>query len=502
MNPLHRSVHAATRWPLLAVLLLGSTLLAPEAQARVKPRTIVTTDGEVDDRSSMLRFLLYTCDMDILGIVQVNSKFQQSGHSGEKWLEAELDQYERVLPNLLKHNPGYPDAATLRGLVRVGNENKADLYVAPDKMAVKNTEGEKLIIRTLLDQDPRPVHIQAWGGLNTIASALWRLKYSGEYTKAQFDYAVKRMRIYAIWYQDGGGQWIEDSVKEAYLFEAYRWDNVWDYQSVGDRSKNPADIQALMGEAWLNANVKTSHGAYGAMYPQKTVSEGDSPSFFDLIDNGLEAQEDYTLGGWGGRGVYDNPSAQPNHITDGGKLADDGDINKMYWRWVPAVQNDFAARLDWTTTSSYAAANHPPVAAVDGASVREVVQGSTVVLDASKSSDPDGNKLAFHWWQYADVDDAVAKVSIADATTSKASFVVPNEPGKSLHLICEVVDGGTPALTSYRRVILKIVSKATGVAPRGASAPTPRGASGHFDAQGRRSEPTREPFRIRFDVMP
>jgi hypothetical protein len=27
-------------------------------------------------------------------------------------------------------------------------------------------------------------------------------------------------------------------------------------------------------------------------------------------------------------------------------LKDDGDRNKMYWRWIPAAQNDFAAR--WT----------------------------------------------------------------------------------------------------------------------------------------------------------
>ena len=39
-----------------------------------KPRVIATTDGEVDDRSSMIRFLLYSCDFDVVGIVQVNSK--------------------------------------------------------------------------------------------------------------------------------------------------------------------------------------------------------------------------------------------------------------------------------------------------------------------------------------------------------------------------------------------------------------------------------------------
>jgi len=107
----------------------------------------------------------------------------------------------------------------------------ADLWVAPPNMAIKKTEGEKLIIRTLLDDDPRPVHVISRGGANTTASALWRLKYSGEYTTAEFNKAVAKIRLYCIWYQDSGGQWIEENVKEAYIYEAYKWDNVLDYDS-------------------------------------------------------------------------------------------------------------------------------------------------------------------------------------------------------------------------------------------------------------------------------
>ena len=40
-----------------------------------KPRVIVMTDGEVDDRSSMIRFLLYTSEMDVLAIIETNSIF-------------------------------------------------------------------------------------------------------------------------------------------------------------------------------------------------------------------------------------------------------------------------------------------------------------------------------------------------------------------------------------------------------------------------------------------
>jgi Protein of unknown function (DUF1593) len=184
------------------------------ADSLQKPRVIATTDGEVDDRSSMIRFLLYACDFDVAGIVEVNSKFQQSGHSKELWIQEQLRAYEQVLPNPRKHNANYPDADALRSVMQVGNENIKDLFVAPPDMETKNTEGAQLIIDRLLDDDPRPVHVLSWGGANTTASALWKLKT--DYPKDKFEYAASRIRIYCIWYQDGGGSWIQENIPEAH----------------------------------------------------------------------------------------------------------------------------------------------------------------------------------------------------------------------------------------------------------------------------------------------
>ncbi|MGA7306241.1 MAG: DUF1593 domain-containing protein, partial [Rhodothermales bacterium] len=357
------------------------TMLAADASR--KPRVIATTDGEVDDRSSMIRFLLYACDFDVVGIVQVNSRFQKNGHSDKKWIEAQLDAYERILPNLRKHNSDYPNTESLRRVVRVGNENSKDLYVAPPDMQTKNTVGAQLIIDTLLDDDPRPVHVLSWGGANTTASALWKLKT--EYPLDKFEYAASRIRIYCIWYQDGGGKWIQENIPQAYINEAYRWDNVWDYEShdnaraKGKLSSNPPEIQEYMKPAWLDVNVNVGHGPLGAMTPQKYISEGDTPSFLHLVNNGLEAHRDYTLGGWGGRSAYDDPKF-PNHLTDN-KLEEDGNRNKMYWRWVPAAQNDFAARMDWCV-KDFKEANHAPVVKVNGPYQREVKPGETVKLTA------------------------------------------------------------------------------------------------------------------------
>jgi hypothetical protein len=442
----------------VALLLVAHGISASQipAGSLTKPRVIATTDGEVDDRSTMIRFLLDSCDFDVAGIVQVNSKYQKNGHSKERWLEKELAAYEQVLPNLRQHNPDYPDAAKLRSVCRVGNENIKDLWAAPPDMETKDTPGEQLIIDTLLDNDPRPVYVLSWGGANTTASALWKLKT--EYPKDKFDYAVSRIRIYCIWYQDGGGGWIQTNIPQAYINEAYRWHDVWDYQSISDNPKhkpsaNPPAIQEYMGYKWLAEHVTNGHGPLGALYPQKYVSEGDTPSFLDLINNGLESYRDYTLGGWGGRAVHDNP-AFPNHVTDK-NLSDDGDRNKMYWRWVPAAQNDFAARLDWCV-KDFKDANHAPVVQVAGPLLRDVKAGETVKL-AATATDPDGNQLACKWWEYADADSATNTVTITDSTSlDKASFVAPNEPGKQVQIILEVTDNGTPPLVRYQRVIYNL----------------------------------------------
>ena len=66
-------------------------LLLPDS--RRSPGFIVTTDGEIDDQSSMIRFLMYSSDYDVAGIVQVNG-VQKDGHSKDKWIES------RKLPNM------------------------------------------------------------------------------------------------------------------------------------------------------------------------------------------------------------------------------------------------------------------------------------------------------------------------------------------------------------------------------------------------------------------
>ena len=119
------------------------------------------------------------------------------------------------------------------------------------------------------------------------------------------------------------------------------------------------------------------------------------------------------------------------------------------------MQNDFAARADWCV-KSYQEANHAPVATVTGNLNRDVKPGETVKLKAT-ATDPDGNKLTYRWWQYTEADSAGATLTIANSDSlEKASFVVPNEPGKQVHIILEVTDNGTPPLVRYQRIVFDI----------------------------------------------
>ena len=286
------------------------------------------------------------------------------------------------------------------------------------------------------------MHVPSWGGANTTAWALYKLKTT--YTKAEYDKAVAKIRIYCIWYQDYGGQWIEDNIPEAKIYEAYMWDNIWDYQSLTGPS--PADVKTYMTSQWLNTNVKRDHGPLGAYTPQTYISEGDTPSFLPLINNGLGQHLDYTWGGWGGRPVYDVGT----HMTDG---VDEETPTSHFG----AGSRCFRMTLPRASIGRLRRPIRPPTTIPWPRSwglQRSAAGGETITLDASPTTDPDGDTLTYAWWQYYDADSAAQGV-IASSKTKNASIVVPNEPGKQVHLLLEVTDSGTPPLKHFQRVIGK-----------------------------------------------
>jgi hypothetical protein len=167
---------------------------------------------------------------------------------------------------------------------------------------------------------------------------------------------------------------------------------------------------------------------------------------------GLRSLEHPGFGSWGGRFIREKTGSA---VWKGAK--DGADIGKPIWRFAEAFQNDWAARADWCVRD-YKNANHPPKVSLAGPLDRTARPNETVKLSAEPSTDPDGDRLTYKWWQYTDVDtcEAVLEISTAD-DGSIGTFIVPNEPGKNIHVILEVTDSGDPPLTRYQRVIVTII---------------------------------------------
>jgi len=64
-----------------AIVAMGIVVFPARGTALAKPRIIATTDGEIDDRCSMVRFLMYANEWNIEGIIYSSSGFHCKGKS-------------------------------------------------------------------------------------------------------------------------------------------------------------------------------------------------------------------------------------------------------------------------------------------------------------------------------------------------------------------------------------------------------------------------------------
>src|SRR5690242_11609379 len=279
---------------LSAVLFLFS--IKGLAQQAKKLRVVVLTDIEADpdDTQSMIRFLLYCNEWDVEGLIATTSIHQQTRVAPESILRV-LDAYKKVQPNLLKHEKGYPSYDQLKPLVKKG----LAVYGMNAVGEGKDSEGSDWIVNVLEKNDDRPVWFCVWGGPNTLAQALWKIRNTKSATEAEKIY--KKVRIYTISDQDDSGPWIRTTFPSIFYVVTPGYNYIhatW----LGMSFPAPGSNAEVVSNDWLAKNIQQGHGPMGAAYPDVAYGmEGDTPSFLNLINNGLSDPEHPNYGGWGGR---------------------------------------------------------------------------------------------------------------------------------------------------------------------------------------------------------
>ncbi|GAB3217649.1 DUF1593 domain-containing protein [Algoriphagus aestuariicola] len=473
-----------------------------------KPRTIVTTDGEIDDVDSFIRMLLYANEFKIEGLVYSSSMWHYAGDGkgteftsememtkrmygaktdlrwpGVEWMNPLLDAYEEVYPKLSQHAEGFPAAAHLRSLVRVGN-------IKFEGEMEEDTPGSDFIKEKLLDATTEPIYLQVWGGTNTIARALKSIEDEHKDTPqwdSIYQKVIDKAIIYAILDQDAtyrkyiAPNWPDLKIyynssqfwcfayawkravpeSQHYLFEGEYMGNeiinnhgplLKQYYSYGDGQKQEGDDEHIHGDS-----TKLVNAQWGTFGVYDFISEGDSPAYLHLIDVGLDNLSQPQWGGWGGRLVQS--AEQPNRWEDGENVLDFNpftdtlDATYPQIRWVEAIQQDFAARADWCVMD-YAEANHPPVVEAKGATQLSAKPGESLSLEV-QSSDPDGDQLSTVFWVYKEVGTYTGEVGLSQAGNRVTLDLDPSAKGQ-LHVIAEVKDSGTHPMTRYQRFVVEV----------------------------------------------
>ena len=464
--------------------LVFFTLNPVFGQSIQKQRLIVLTDIEADpdDTESLVRLLLYSNEIDIKGIIATTSCWHKTIVNPES-VKRIIQSYAKVQPNLIKHDSAYPKAETLNALVKQGLPRYGMEGVGDDK----DSEGSGWIIKELESDDARPLWISIWGGANTLAQALNKIKTT---MPAQ---VVKRLlaklRVYAISDQDDSGIWIRNNFPDLFYivspgddYGSATWSAINTYIKEFNNER--------ISNAWLAQNIQQGHGPLGAAYPDVSWGmEGDTPSWLNLIPNGLSNPEHPEWGGWGGRYELYKPDFNPAkrgssgvpiepetrkiwtnavdsytpyiHSNYGRSVKADSvtfsDNKVSLWRWRDDFQNDFAARMNWCT-KSYSDANHAPHIILNTQEQITVKSGQGFELDAFGTYDPDGDSFSFLWFNYPEAGTYKKLIKIEGAENSHDVYITAPKVDReeTAHFILRVTDKGSPQLSSYKRVIVTI----------------------------------------------
>lgn len=228
--------------PLLLVIVFMllftvSAVAQSPANASLKPRIVVLTDiapanVEPDDMESMVRLLVHADLYEIEALIASGGWNSSGGPYPKSWMDSlktTINKYEKDLPNLMKRSAqtrfrslekeskqqkiGYwPSADYLKSRIMLGS-----LELGYQKIGKGNdSSGSDFIIKLVDESDNRPLWITVWGGGNTLAQAIWKVKQ--ERSEAELKVFLNKLYVYAITDQDV--PWGE---RKNYLFSSHHW---------------------------------------------------------------------------------------------------------------------------------------------------------------------------------------------------------------------------------------------------------------------------------------
>jgi hypothetical protein len=343
----------------------SKTIQAQSSIKETRPRIVITADPELDDNNSLIRFLLYSSEVEVEGLIYASSGYHWKGDGkGTKWfvpgreyarfgldtcpceswrwakderfIDDAVEAYGKVYTNLKVHDPNYPSPDLLKSKIRYGN-------IEFDGDISKNSPGSDLIKSLMLDDKPGKLFITAWGGQSTIARALKAIQEQYEYT-TEWEKIKKKISRKVVLLPSGdqddtyakyikpnwpdidyrqfqfgpnygyGAQLRAKPADSVYLTSTWMKENVSDrgpfgalYRVWGDgKQMVKGDIMDYFGfSGYTNEQLRSMHYVVWMPVQQKGswLGEGDDFTFMNMPANGLRAFEEGAYGGWGGRQV-------------------------------------------------------------------------------------------------------------------------------------------------------------------------------------------------------
>jgi hypothetical protein len=268
----------------LTLLIMSESLpMASQegAPGGLRPRVIISTDiggTDPDDLQSMVHFLLYADMFDVEGLVS-----SPYGPGRREHILQVIDRYAADYPNLKTYSDRYPTPDALRLVTQEGA-----LDPVPGQAVGRSTEGSEWIVRAARRNDPRPLWVLVWGGIDDLAQALHDAPD-----------ILPKLRVYFIggpnkmWSVDAYN-YIEQTHPTLWMIEANTTYRGWftGGNQAGDWGNTAFVAAHVAGRGAL--------GDFFATLLESTIKMGDTPSVGYLLHG---TPEDPSQPGWGGKFV-------------------------------------------------------------------------------------------------------------------------------------------------------------------------------------------------------